>query len=142
MFDAQQAIIDRIRYNVGDNTGGFKTIDTPRVFLGLQHIGQLLPAAIVFPGMGKYEKSWRSETQSWMVSIIISHIEEQEKECETERIAGDLIRSVITALHDWIPGTDYNQPLEYRGRPEPIYSIGYAEFPVRFETSLDLHFSE
>lgn len=116
---------------------GFKTVGNPSVLAGLRDIGPLLPAAIIMPGGGEPlikapDALPTQEDQEWDVVVIVGHQATETGNGITEAIAGAFMTDVFKALQGWNASPNQRKGFVYQGRQAPIYSIGYAEFPMTF----------
>lgn len=133
LFDAQDWMIAQINANVI----GFKTVGNPGLIAGIKEIGSMLPCCIVQPGGGEIADKDRNavglvEDQFWQVTVITGYEFDEVNYGMTESTAGQLMDGVINALNGKSPGAGFVKLLMYAGREDPVYSLGYAEFPMTF----------
>ena len=142
MLHLAQAIIDRIIERVPD----FSRVGGPALLAGFpaESIGSLLPACIVVPGGGTSipQNSISRpdiEEQEWEIVVIVGYQYTDGTDGQTETIAGQLMKSVRAALHDWTFSNEaQRRPFKYVGRPAPAYAVGYAEFSLNFTVDANL----
>lgn len=134
MLDLQTDIIQRIQ----DHVQGLVTVANPSVLVGMRDIGLLLPAAIIVPGSGEPDEQKipslpMLEHQEWTVVVIVAHQATNTDNGLTEQIAGGFMTAILKALHGKKePGWAQKYGFIYKGRKEPDYNLGYAEFPMTF----------
>lgn len=133
LFDAQLWIIARINSQVT----GLTTVGNPGLIAGLKDLGPLLPCAIVQPGGGEIMNKERNaigavEDQLWQVTVIVGYEFNAASYGNTESVAGTIMAAIIDALSGQHPGAGFYRMMMYDGREDPVYSLGYAEFPMTF----------
>ena len=131
IFDAERPIIERIRSQVS----AFKTVDSSSLIAGSVSFTELMPAALVEPADGSAETldgyGEISAEQTWGVLILVPHHRRAPGDSSAARLAGPLALAVIRALQGWSPGDAFD-PLRFTGHLDPVSSIGWALFELRF----------
>lgn len=124
-----------------EQTTGFTTVgNSSALAQGMRRLGELLPACFIFPGpsvpeLGEHDLSCDLpllEYQHWDVVVIVPHENQQSTSGQTDNLAGDLLNQVLKALHGWSPSPTNPSLLQYMGREQPKFSMGYAEFTLTF----------
>ena len=74
-------------------------------------------------------------TQDWWVVVAARHAGRSEQQSLLRDLAGPLRTRVRLGLSSWTPERAAWTPLEMVSPgAEPVYLVGYAEFPLRFRT--------
>jgi hypothetical protein len=136
LLAAEPLIIARLKAQAP----ALKTVGSASLLAGAQDVAPYCPAAFVMPGAGDYgerhnQARIQAETQHWEVVVCVAHIRDPDDEDTTALAAGALLRDIVVALIGWKPSTDF-RALTLVERPAPFYDVGYAEFPLIFETRL------
>ncbi len=135
MLSLEPLIINRIL----DQVPGFTTVGNASKLVGVRDIGALLPGCFVIPGGGdRSESALNIEDQEWDIIIIVPHQHEDSANGLTEEIAGAFMQGVLRALHNWQDSSASKGVFIYKGRNQPHYNMGYAEFPMTFSTKSSL----
>ena len=131
LFDLERLIIERLRTQVS----GLKTIDASSLIAGSTSFTELLPAAFVEPGGGSVDPTAAYDElplrQTWNVLLVVTHHRSKPGDTSSARLAGPLAVQIIRALHGWSPGESL-EPLLWTEHLDPVSSIGWAMFELRF----------
>ena len=117
-----------------EQTTGFTTVgNSSALAQGMRRLGELLPACFIFPGpsvpeLGEHDLSCDLP----LMEVIVPHENQQSTSGQTDNLAGDLLNQVLKALHGWSPSPTNPSLLQYMGREQPKFSMGYAEFTLTF----------
>jgi hypothetical protein len=138
IFAAEPLIIARIAANVT----GLEDVGSVSKLAGYRPDQIPLPSVYVIPGPAEVEGDPNDggvqiEYQTWQVVVCVGHIEDTatDDSATTAKAAGEILFQVMRALVGWRPASGF-MPMAYRGREEPYYEPGYAEFPALFQTGL------
>lgn len=137
IFDAEPLLIDRIRSEVP----AFKTVDSSSLIAASSSITSLLPAAFVEPAEGSSDTQdgygeIRAQ-QTWSVLVVVPHFKREAGDTSAARLAGPLALAVIRALQGWSPGDGF-EPMLFTGHMDPVSSVGWALFELRFTLGVSL----
>ncbi len=131
LFDVERLIIERLRETVT----GLKTIDSSSLIAGSNSFTELLPAAFVEPGGGSVDATSGYDDlplkQTWSVLLVVSHHRSKPGDTSSAGLAGPVAVQIIRALHGWSPG-EYAEPLLFTDHLDPVSSVGWAMFELRF----------
>jgi len=100
-------------------------------------------APAVFVGFAGDERSQdvadtlQQWTQRWWTVIAVKYAGGRSAEALRNR-AGPLLMNVINQLGGWTPDRSQWQPLRRSAASQPQYFIGYAEFPLQWETRVTI----
>ena len=137
IFDAEPLLINRIRAEVS----AFKTVDSSSLIAGSGSITGLLPAAFVEPADGSADAQEGygeiHAQQTWAVLVVVPHHKKEPGDTSAARLAGPLALAVIRALQGWSPGDGF-EPLLFTGHLDPVSSVGWALFELRFTLGVSL----
>ncbi len=137
LFDAEEGIIQRLREEVPE----LKTVDSAALIAGSTSFTDLLPAAFVEPGGGIVDSASGYDDlplkQTWSVLLVVPHHRIRPGDSSSAQRAGSLAVAIIRALHGWSPETA-GDPLLFTEHLDPVSSIGWALFELRFVLGLRL----
>jgi len=106
-----------------------------------------LPSLFVFPDdEAKVVDSGQGfdiESQTYVVSIIVSHVPSRDYTNTAAIAAGEIMAEVADSLIGWRPEYQGSRlpgfmPVHYDGRSSPNFNPGFAEFPVLYKTGMVL----
>lgn len=135
VYEAEQLIIARIREKVP----GLAEVGTVSRYLSY---GEVIPtpSAWVRPGQADAigdpnDGDIQQENQTWQIAICVTHVDDvaQDDYLTSTKTAGELLYLLMQALVGWRPAAGFKS-FAYRGRMDPYFEPGYAEFPALFET--------
>lgn len=78
--------------------------------------------------------------QYWIVAAIVAHSADDHAAVvfdSTAKKAGTILASIAKSINGWRPATGW-LPFRFIECPEPIYDVGYGDFPALFETGFIL----
>jgi hypothetical protein len=137
IFDAERPIIERIRSQIP----AFKTVDSSSLIAASTSFTGLLPAAFVEPGDGSTDSlegyGEIQGRQTWAVLVVVPHYKKEAGDTSAARLAGPLALAVIRALQGWSPGDGF-EPMLFTGHMDPVSSVGWALFELRFTLGVSL----
>lgn len=129
-YQAQQALIDKI-----DEIPDFLLVTNSSFTPTDMVITSQLPAACVIPAEADYETlmsgSFIAVFEQYEIHIVIQHETNDANHTLTEKLAGDLISKILTAVHQYRPTgfVDGFRPVK-RLRPQYFENEGFAVFTL------------
>lgn len=132
VFAVEPLLIARLQANVP----GLEEVASVSKLAGYRADQIPLPSIYVLPDVAEvegdpYDGAAQIEQQTWQVIVCVSHLDT----ASAAQIAGPLLYQAIQSLVGWRPASGF-LPFAYRGRLEPYYEPGYAEFPALVSTGL------
>lgn len=133
-------MIDRLQAEIGVR------ILSSADLAGLQESAQITPAIHVLydgdelmAGEGAQAEQGAVQLirQRWLVVVTVRNARAIQSGAGARSDAGPLITAALQAVSGWRAGEDYG-PLERAvGAPAPLYTAGYAYFPLLFTTVIE-----
>ena len=103
----------------------------PAIFIG--YAGDRFDQDLTAQGVGLGQR-W---TQAWW-TVIAVRAAGKTQGAALRATAGPLMADVMTLLGGWTPDSKTYRPFTRVAATQPLYHIGYAEFPLRWETRLNI----
>lgn len=130
LFTPGQLILARL--NEYEFSHPFRVLSS-KAYFDAEDSGALCPALVVRPGRGQPQSGsndgeWLLESQTWMVTICLSWLPDDDM--EPDEIAGRTAVELKRVLQLPIEGLAGN--LVYTGWDAPVYDQGYAEYTIHF----------